>query len=58
MMCPEPYNNVGLLGEIANSLPLRHRQRPLTRHREPKDSFEKRKRAKKMAKVSRRKNRR
>ena len=56
----ETYNDIGLLKEIAADLSLnsRARCRPLERHRESKDHSEKKRKARKMAKSSRRKNRR
>lgn len=56
-MMVNPYD-VGLLKDICSNLPARGKGRPLCRHREPKDAFGKKKAAKKMAKVSRRRNRR
>ena len=52
-----PYD-VGLLKDICTDLPTRGKGRPLCRHREPKDAFSKKKVSKKLAKASRRRNRR
>ena len=54
------YNDIGLLKEIASDLyhNSRAKCRPLERHRESKDHFENKRKARKMAKASRRKNRR
>ena len=59
-MFVEPYNDIGLLRDIAQELgPVRHGKfRPLDRHREPMDKSSKKKKATKMAKASRRRNRR
>ncbi len=55
MMRPEPYlDNIGLLGEISRDLrqTTRFGKRPLSRHRESKDAYNKKKASKKMAKAS------
>lgn len=58
MMVPYPYSDVGILKEIASSISTKRKGRPLSRHREPRDAFDKKKKAKKLAKASRRRNRR
>lgn len=58
MMVNPYYDNIGLLKDICADLPTRIKGRPLSRHRESKDAFTKKKVSKKMAKASRRRNRR
>lgn len=56
MMIRGTYD-VGLLKDIVSDIPTKSKGRPLSRHRESKDAFSKKKKAKKMAKASRRRNR-
>lgn len=56
MMIRGTYD-VGLLKDIMSDIPTKKIGRPFSRRKESKDAFSKKKKAKKMAKASRRRNR-